>query len=71
MTKQNDLVRAKKLIAKYRAQLSGQRIYENFGQDFVRMLEDEFSDYRYGDNQIWPLISQFDEWCANYTGGQK
>jgi len=68
MSKQNDLVRAKKLIIKCKGQLRGQKIYENFGQDFVRMLEDEFSDYRNSINPIWPLIREFDDWCATYTG---
>jgi len=34
----------------------------------VRMLEDEFSDYRNSINPIWPLIREFDDWCATYTG---
>jgi len=67
----DDFMKAKKLIAKYKAHLASQRICENFGQPLVRDLEDEFSMYCYGQNQVWPLIQEFDYWCMNYTGGNK
>ncbi|KKL78545.1 hypothetical protein LCGC14_2023800, partial [marine sediment metagenome] len=47
--------------------LQKKNIRENFGQTLVLMLEDEFPNYQYGSNTIWPLIREFDEWCMNYT----
>ena len=64
-----DLAKAKRLIAKYKARLKAQRICENFGQSLVRKLEEEFFNYRYGQNRVWPLIREFDNWCMTYTGG--
>ena len=61
--------KAKKLITQYRTRLRGQAICENFGQSYVRKLEDKFSDYRYGQNPVWPLIREFDNWCMTYAGG--
>ncbi len=69
MNGQKDLIRAKKLITKYKGQLENSKIRENFGQSLVRKLEDEFNDYRYGvsNSSIWQLIREFDHWCMNYT----
>ena len=64
----NDLTRVQKLIAKYKGQLQKENIRENFGQTLVSMLEEEFPNYQYGTNDIWPLIREFDEWCMSYTG---
>ncbi len=65
MTK--DAIKAKKQIAKYKARLKKQAVCENFGQGLVRQLEDDFSEYRYGVNDVWSLIRAFDEWCMTYT----
>ena len=63
----NDLIRVRKLIAKYKVQLQKKNMRENFGQDLVLILEDEFSNYQYGSNAIWPLIREFDKWCMSYV----
>lgn len=46
-------------------------LYENFGQDEVRALEDKFidiSDYSPEMNKNRQLINQFDDWCMSYSG---
>jgi len=63
-----DRPRVKRRITTYKRQLQRQQICENFGQSRVRKLEDEFGQYRYGINTVWPLIRDFDEWCMTYTG---
>lgn len=55
-----------KLIAK--AKRNG--IYENFGQEEVRSLEENFIDgsvHTVEMNRKRKLIRYFDEWCMNYT----
>lgn len=46
-------------------------IYENFGQEKVRHLQDKYSDCEYQgrlkERDIWNLISQFNEWCMNFN----
>jgi len=37
-------------------------IYENFGQEEVRMLHEEYGTYKRIDN--------FNDWCANYEGDE-
>lgn len=63
-----DKSRARRRIATYKRQLKHRQICENFGQSRVRKLEDEFSQYHYGINAVWPLIHDFNEWCMTYTG---
>ena len=51
-----------------KAQRSG--LYENFGQDEVRALEDKYIDISsYTDemNKRRNLIREFDKWCMNFT----
>jgi hypothetical protein len=60
-----DLVRVKKLVTKYKAQLVDSQMCENFGQNFVRRLENEFSEYQNGTNDVWSAIRAFDDWCMN------
>ena len=67
MTNTTDLIRVQKLITKYKGQLKEENMRENFGQSLVSQLEDEFSNYQYGSNDIWPLIREFNEWCMDYT----
>lgn len=66
-TLQNAINQAKrKLIAK--AKQSG--VYENFGQNEVRKLEDKFLDssvYTEEMNQKRNMINEFDEWAMNYS----
>jgi len=61
-------LKVQRRIATYKRQLKRQPICENFGLSRVRKLEDEFSQYRYGVNAIWPLVRDFNEWCMTYTG---
>lgn len=58
----------KRLIAK--AQRKG-GIWENFGQDEVRAIEDKFvdiSNYSSEMNTVRKIIDNFNEWCMTYTG---
>ena len=57
----------KKLIAK--VEKSG--IYENFGEDEIRKLEDKFidsSDYSSKMCNMRSLIRDFSDWAMNYKG---
>lgn len=47
-------------------------LWENFGQDKVRDIEDEFSDYslNYGDSyerKLGNMIKNFYRWCINFN----
>ncbi len=68
MNERRDRAKVRQHVAMHKGQLQRQQICENFGQSRVRKLEDEFSQYRYGVNTVWPLIRDFDEWCMVYTG---
>jgi len=67
MKNKKDLVRVKKLIAKYKAQLFTAPMVENFGQSLVCRLREEFSDYAYGFSAVLTEINDFDDWCQNRT----
>ena len=60
-------------IARYKKSLAKKQSCENLGQKEVRTLKDKY-DYNslvYGTQQEREqaqLISNFDEWCMNYTG---
>ena len=43
-------------------------LWENFGQEEVRVLEDTYSEYQYTNLGVWEMIREFDEWCQTYTG---
>ena len=48
-------------------------IWENFGQNEVRKIQDKFkyNDLAYGsteDRKQAQKIDEFDNWCMNYTG---
>lgn len=61
-----------KKIAALKTSLKKRQIYENFGQKEVRKLEEfigPVSDYTYYDRlENIKIISDFDNWCLNYTG---
>jgi hypothetical protein len=64
---QADINRAKKrLIERYQTQ----GLTENFGQDEVRKLRD-----KYGIDYTWQRTTQpitdFDNWCMNFTGNEE
>ena len=42
-------------------------IWENFGQEEVRVLESEYSDYQYKNDGVWQTIRDFDNWCMNFS----
>ena len=42
-------------------------IWENFGQDEVRRLEDKYFDDKYEHNGVWEAIRNFDNWCMNFS----
>ena len=70
MDEQKDIIRVRKLIELYKGQLQGRRMLcKNFGQSCVTMLEDEFTDYRYGSNLVWSSIREFDNWCKSAIAG--
>lgn len=43
-------------------------LWENFGQEEVRLLYETYSDHRYLHDGVWKKIGAFDNWCMNYTG---
>ena len=63
-----------KRIAALKTTLKKKQIYENFGQKEVRKLEEFIGpvyDYPYETRlENISLISAFDDWCMNYTGGE-
>lgn len=69
MTVYNDIHRQK---AKLIQQAKTKGVYENFGQREVRRLKDKYidlSDYSLEMWQVRDAITEFDNWCMNYTGG--
>jgi len=44
-------------------------IWENFGQEEVRLLEGVWESHQYAkEDGVWSEIEQFNQWCMNYTG---
>ena len=46
-------------------------IYENFGQEQVRIIEEKFiniSNYHADMNSARNSLKRFDDWCMNYDG---
>lgn len=43
-------------------------IWENFGQEEVMLLRNEYSANQYLNDGVWDQINTFDLWCQNYTG---
>ena len=41
-------------------------IWENFGQEEVNILMNDFSDYQYKHDGTWQQIVRFDNWCMNF-----
>lgn len=60
-----DINRAKQKLINKAKKKGG--IWENFGQDEVRALEDKYFDERYNNNGVWSAIRNFDDWCMNFT----
>lgn len=60
-----DINRAKQKLINKAKKKGG--IWENFGQDEVRALEDKYFDERYNNNGVWSAIRNFDNWCMNFT----
>lgn len=57
---------AKKLLENH---VSKNGLYENFGQNEVRLIEDKFIDcskYTTQMNKNRELLQEFNEWCMNY-----
>ena len=48
-----------------KAKLKG--IWENFGQEEVRLLKMTYIDHIYKDDGIWDKIEKFNDWCKNYN----
>jgi len=45
-------------------------LYENFGQEEVRLIGDKFIDsssYYEDDNRKRNILNRFDDWCASYS----
>ena len=43
-------------------------LWENFGQEEVNVLEDNYRDCQYRSDGVWDKIRLFDIWCQTYTG---
>jgi hypothetical protein len=58
----------KKLIVRYKKQLSNNAISENFGQKELRKLR-EFMGFVYPeDRELVYLYKEFEAWCMDYEG---
>jgi len=59
-------------IKRLKKELNGKKVYENFGDNEQRELDDYIGDiwsYSYEDRiLIASYAKQFFEWCYNYTG---
>lgn len=70
LSESNGLVsKCKKAISNYKKKLEKSEFGENFGQDYVRKLKDEFDDLSYSEEnkQVKDLINDFDDWCSSYV----
>lgn len=64
----NTAIRRAKTMLTQRAQEDG--IYENFGQEEVRMIQISFidsSDYSIGEDHKRLLLDNFDTWCQTFN----
>ena len=61
-----DIHKVQKSLIK-RAKTNG--IWENFGQKEMRKLNDEYFTYGYEAKEIMDMLSAFNDWAMNYTGG--
>ena len=43
-------------------------LWENFGQEEVRILQTTYLDHQYLRDGVWDKIMAFDNWCMDYTG---
>ena len=43
-------------------------LWENFGQEEVNVLRNEYFDHQYLNDGVWDKILEFSNWCYNYTG---
>jgi len=43
------------------------RIWENFGQEEVRVLEETYQKHKFANDGIWEKIRDFDIWCQIFT----
>jgi len=59
-----DIRIAKKKLVK-KAELKGS-VWENFGQDKVRQLEDIYINHKYKNDGVWNAIEEFNNWAKNY-----
>ena len=58
-------------IKRAKKKISNKEIYENFGQEEVRNIEQKFinlSDYTDEMNYNRDKLKRFNDWCMNYTG---
>ena len=63
-------------VAKEKASLRRQTrrlglVHENFGQNSVRKLNDQYFGLAYGDPEersAYRIIADFEDWCERYTG---
>ncbi len=40
-------------------------LWENFGDEEVRVLEDEYHLHQFSDDNVWKTIREFAQWCYN------
>lgn len=71
----NEVKKARTVINKVKQSLITKAkkngIYENFGQKEIDILENQYQDFCYGNEEqkiIYHLIEEFTEWCWNYEG---
>ena len=66
------LERVRRTIGRYKEKLESRPICENFGQQEVRKLRNQYNYYTLSDipvnerNDILDAIDNFDEWCITH-----
>ncbi len=58
----------KKLISRYKKQLSTQSVYENFGEKELQKLQDFIGCMYTADTELVDLYKEFEAWCMDYEG---
>jgi len=67
----NALKNVKKDIANYKQRLKRKAkkngVWENFGEEEQRVLEQQYSDHKYKRDGVWAEIENFFQWRINYS----
>jgi len=62
------IIKMKKLINRYKKQLSKQSVHENFGEKELRKLLGFMGFVFPEDRELIDLYKEFEAWCMDYEG---